>query len=368
MVKAGINMIHFTLGPVEMYERTKAIGALQNTYFRIPEFSSLIGETDLMLRQFLNAPDKYHTFFMASSGTGAMEAVLLNCFTPNDTLLIINGGTFSEYFIKLCEYQRIPFVSLDLPFGETLLPEMLLPYENKGYAALLVNINETSTGQLYDKTVLRDFCRRNGMFFIVDAISSVCADELDIQVYDMDAVILSSQKGFACSPGLGIVILSDTLYDERVLKNKVRSMYFDLKEYAINMERFQTPFTPAIGIIYQLHDMLDYLLSIGAAKVISHTRSLANQFREKINDMGGDLKFKPLDYPLSNALTPIYLTGVSAFDVHVVLRDKYGIMINPSGLLPHNLLRVGHFGNVCEEDYNMLISVLKTVLSEMHDG
>ena len=236
--KDVFTIIHFTLGPVEMYPRTKAAGSLQNPYFRTSEFSSFMKETEGMLKQFLNVPPAYHTMFLASSGTGAMEATLLNCLTPGDKALIINGGTFSAYFMDLCRYQGIPFDTVDVPFGKELTPNLLLPYEGKEYAALLVNIHETSTGQLYGREMLRDFCKRNEMYYFADAISSVCADELDVERYGMDSVMLSSQKGFALPPGLGIVIISDGLYDKRVANNKVASMYFDFKEYVKNMTRY----------------------------------------------------------------------------------------------------------------------------------
>ena len=125
-------MIHFTLGPVEMYERTKMIGALQNKYFRTSEFSEFIRETDLMLKRFLNAPASYQTVFLSGSGTAAMDATLLNCLTPDDKVLIINGGKFAGYFVDMCAYQKIQFDTLDVPFGQPLLAEMLLPHESKG--------------------------------------------------------------------------------------------------------------------------------------------------------------------------------------------------------------------------------------------
>ena len=227
-----------------------------------------------------------------------------------------------------------------------------------------MNIHETSTGQLYDKALLEDFCKRNGMYYIVDAISSVCADELDLSKIDMDAVILSSQKGFACSPGLSIVLMSNKLYDERVRNNSVTSMYFDFKSYVSNMERFQTPFTPPIGILYQINDMLKYLLDMGPERTVSNTHRLAKYYREQLKT----LSLKPLDYPLSNAMTPVYLRDISAYDVHMCLKEKHDILINPSGLLRDNLLIVGHLGNLCEENYDMLISVMQTVIKELQNG
>ena len=361
----GDKMKQFTLGPVEMYERTKAVGALPNIYFRTPEFSSFMKETDELLRRFFSVSSEYHTIIMASSGTGAMEATLHNCFTHKDKMLIIKGGKFATYFINMCEYQSIPFDTIDIPFGDALTTELLAPFEKKGYTALLVNIHETSTGQLYDKQMLRNFCMRNNMYFIVDAISSIVADEVNLSKCSMDAVIFSSQKGLALAPGLGIIILGDKIYNERVKDNKTTSLYFDFKQYIKNMERFQTPFTPAINILYQLNDMLKYLLEQGGAmQMAEKTNRLAEYFRQKAKQMG----FKALSFPTSNALTPLYFTDISAFDIHTILKEKYDIMVNPSGLLPENLLPVGHFGNLSKSDYDTLLSAMTAVCEGLKNG
>lgn len=351
----------FTLGPVEMYEHTKSIGSLQNEYFRDTKFSNFMYETDMLLKKALFAPSEYHTMFLTCSGTGAMESTIINCFTSNDKLLVINGGTFGGYFVNICKYNQIPYEEISLKFGTPLIKKFLEPHEGESYTALLVNICETSTGQLYDIDLLSDFCKRNKMFLIVDAISSAFADEYNITKYDIDATIISSQKALALPPGLAVSILSDRIYNDRVVNNNVKSMYFDFKAYNADMKRGQTPFTPCIGILYQLNDMLKQILKQGVANKINETKSLADYFRRMVVKSGINIP----SYALSNALTPILFDTVDAYDVYKKLRDDFNIYINPNGFMSDYICRVGHLGNLTSKDFDMLLYALNKVVEDL---
>uniref|UniRef100_UPI0038904407 aminotransferase class V-fold PLP-dependent enzyme n=1 Tax=Anaerovibrio sp. TaxID=1872532 RepID=UPI0038904407 len=200
----------FTVGPVEMFDEVKAIRADKDSvpYFRTKEFSELMLETDELLRKFAKAGEGAKTVYLTASGTAAMEAAVMNCFTEQDRLLVINGGSFGQRFVDICEVHNIPHDVVTVEYGETLTSDMLLPYEATDYNGLLVNIDETSTGQLYDIKLLSDFCRKKDMYLVVDAISSFLCDEFDMAGNDVDVMIASSQKGACISPGLSMVVLS----------------------------------------------------------------------------------------------------------------------------------------------------------------
>ncbi len=348
----------FTLGPVEMYNRTRDTASRQVPYFRVPEFSEVVLETQKMLCEVLCAPKESETIFLTNSGTGAMEATVINCFTQRDKLLIINGGLFGRVFMKICDIHSIPYESIDLSIDEALTQQHLQKYNGAGITGLLVNLHETSTGQLYDINMLAEFCKRNQAYFIVDAISSFLADPFDMQRYGVDAVMISSQKGAALEPGLSAVVLSRRIFEERVMKNDPRSYYFDFKDYAKNMERGQTPFTPAIGIIFQLNDMLKYVLEIGLDNKIAHTAALGKDFRERAKMIGLSIPA----YPLSNAMTPLVFQDIDAFYIHEALKNEYDIFLNPSGLSRETIVRVGHLGNLSIKDNRVLIAALKELL------
>ena len=342
----------FTVGPVEMYPETLDIAGKQLPYFRTAEFSEIMFENEKLIKKAVYAGESAKAAFLTTSGTGAMEAAVINCFTKDDRLLVINGGSFGHRFCDICERHGIPFDSVDLKFGEILTKDKL---PSAGacahYTGLLVNIDETSTGQLYDIKMLSEYCRDNDMYFIVDAISSFGADEIKFDQLGIDVLIIGSQKALALSPGIAITVLSDRIIKERIEKITCPTIYLDLKDHLKNMERGQTPFTPAVGILLELNQRLQYIDSVGIEKVIADTKDLAEYFRNKAREAG----IKIPDYPLSNAVTPILFES-GAKHIFEVLKNERNIMITPSGGdLAEKLLRVGHIGNLKKEDYDELL-------------
>ena len=98
---------------------------------------------------------------MTNSSTGSMEAAVMNCFTENDKVLVINGGSFGTRFAQICDIHDIPYVELKLNHGQKLTRERLYEYDNQGFTGLLVNVDETSTGVLYDTMMIGEFCKKN---------------------------------------------------------------------------------------------------------------------------------------------------------------------------------------------------------------
>ena len=200
-------MINFTVGPVQSSDIVRTIGSKQIPYFRTTEFSEVMLENEKLVLKLANAPEGARAVFMTASGTGSMEATVVNVLTRKDKVLIINGGSFGQRFLQLLQLYQIPHTEVIPPFGDTVTEEQLSAFENCGYTALLVNIHETSTGVLYDAEMLGRFCKRNGMLFIVDAISSFLADPFDMKTLCADVMIAGSQKALACPPGVSIIIL-----------------------------------------------------------------------------------------------------------------------------------------------------------------
>lgn len=342
----------FTVGPVEMYPEILEIGSHQIPYFRNQYFSDIMYELDSNLKKLMNMVEDDKNIILTASGTGAMEAVVINCLTSEDKALVISGGSFGERFEQLCELYDIPYDTLRVKFGESFSADMLDKYESKGYTALLVNLHETSVGQLYPVDILSDFCQRNQMYFIVDAISAVFADEIDFTYHKIDALIFSSQKALALAPGIAIVSLSKKII--RRLNVKPKTMYFNFSDYLKNGMRGQTPFTPAVGIVIQTNAMIRAILMEGIKNKILKTRELAEYFRKQLHANG----FEVPGYPLSNAMTPVWF-GTGAKLYYESLIDDYEINVNPcGGELADKMFRVGHMGNLTVEDHDDLICAL----------
>ncbi|MDR1713228.1 MAG: aminotransferase class V-fold PLP-dependent enzyme [Coriobacteriales bacterium] len=350
----------FTVGPVQMSPQTLAVAGQQVPYFRNAEFSAVVLECERLLLQLAGAGAGSRALLLAASGTGAMEATVLNCLNSADKALIIDGGTFGRRFVQICQRLSIPHEVLTLAFGETLTAEHLAAYAGRGCSALLANLDETSTGQLYDLELLAGFCRQNAMLLIVDAISAFLADPIDMASAGIGAMIISSQKGLALSPGLSAVLLSEQMLSERVLAASVPSLYFDFKPALSDGLRGQTPFTPPVGIIYELADQLTTVCDIGLEAWLAQIRELAEDFRVGVAPVPG---LELPGWPLSNALTPIIFSAGGAQEANRRLQQEFGLVLNPcGGQQADTMLRVGHIGYHNKADNAELLSALSSIL------
>ena len=351
-MREGKPMINFTVGPVQSCEEVLKIGSVHTPYFRTQELSDIMFENEALMKKFANVEESGRVAFMTGSGTASMEAVVANFFDKRDKVLVVNGGGFGQRFAELCELYKLDFTSIHLGIGMPLTEEDLKPYENQGYTGLLVNIHETSTGVHYDLEMIADFCRRNHIFFIVDAISSFLADEVDMQKNNIDVMITGSQKALACPPGVSIIVMNERAV-KRLEDYPSRCMYLDIKTALKDGERGQTPFTPAVTILLQIHARLKQIEAAGgAASEMKRIHELAEYFRNKLQG----LPFELFTNHLSNAVTPLRPTTCSANEIFLRLKDEYGIWICPNGGdLRDTLFRVGHIGELCKADYDELI-------------
>lgn len=346
----------FTVGPAQMYQHTLKVRNHIVPYFRTSEFSELMFENASLIKKTMYAQTNAEAIFLTCSGSGAMEATVINCFSKNDKLLIISGGTFGERFEKICEIHEIPYVALKLGQDEELVAEHFKTFENQGFTGLLVNLHETYTGQLYDIGIIADFCKRNSLYLIVDAISTFLCDEYNMKKHHVDATIVSSQKGLCLAPGLSVVVLSRKIIDEKIKDNNVKSLYFNFNDCLENMKRGQTPFTPSVGVCYELNDMLRVIDAQGVENRIKEVQDRCEYFRKKISDLPITLP----SFPLSNAISPIRFNKNIANELFTYLKDDKNIMVNPvGGALGKYSIRVAHIGELTFEDYNNLVEEIE---------
>lgn len=351
--------MNFAVGPVQSDDAVRRIGSEQVPYFRTGEFSERMLENERRIKMFAKAEPEARVVFLTGSGTAAMEAAVANAFTQQDKVLVVDGGSFGRRFVELCQIYCIPYTEIRLDYGQALTEEQLLAYRGKGYTGFLVNVHETSTGVLYDMDMIGAFCRENHLFLIADAIGSFLADPFDMQAAGTDIMIASSQKALACPPGISFLVLSPAAV-ERIESHPVRCMYLDLKNALRNGQRGQTPFTPAVGILLQIHARLEQIEKTGGVEAeIQRTMDLAQDFREKIQDL-------PLEITsahLSNAMTPLHPLHVPAYSVFEVLKDAYEIWVCPNGGdLEDKLFRVGHIGALTKADNARLMEALQDMV------
>lgn len=349
-------MLNFTVGPVMCSEEVRAVGGEQVPYFRTSEFSNLMFENEQLMLKFARAPENSKVAFMTNSSTGSMEAVVMNCFDESDKVLVIDGGSFGHRFVELCEIYEVPHSVLHLNHGKKLTQEHLYEYDGQGFTGLLVNIDETSTGVLYDSEMIGEFCRKNNIFYVCDCVSAFLAEPFNMTDCGADVMITGSQKVLACPPGISVILLAPRAV-ERVTNKNVKCMYFNLADALRNMERGQTPFTPAVGILRQINTRLKEIdLSGGADAEIARVADQAKDFRKKIQS----LPFELASESPANGVTPVHPLHADAYEIFLTLKDEYGIWVCPNGGdMKNTIFRVGHIGYLTHNDNTTLINALK---------
>lgn len=353
-------LLNFAVGPVMMDEQTLTLSSEQIPYFRTEEFSAVVKSCEKNLKSLFGAEDSSRVILMTGSGTASMEAAVMNVLSEKDNAIVINGGSFGERFCKICSVHGIPYTAVECEMGKTLTEQQLDMLDGSKYTAFVVNLCETSTGVLYDIDIISRFCKKYNLLLIVDAVSAFLCDEFSMQDSGIDVVITGSQKALALAPGLSIMCFSKRALD-RITGNNVKSFYFNLKDYLLDGERGQTPFTPAVGIILQLLEKTNRLIENGGIKAANEQANRnAEYFRKSIKDLPFTLF---ADKP-SNSVTALAVqSDVDAYKIFLTLKEKYDIFVCPNGgALKNKVFRVGHMGNLKLSDYDRLVAALKEIL------
>ncbi|WP_022931452.1 pyridoxal-phosphate-dependent aminotransferase family protein [Treponema bryantii] len=353
-------MINFTVGPVQMDKETRKIGMEEIPYFRTPEFSAIMKENEKLLCSFFDAPENSRVIFMTGSGTSSMEGGIMNFFTSEDKVLVVNGGSFGHRLVEICQIHDIPYTEIKLDYGKPLTAEGLAQFENAGYTGFALQLCETSTGVLYDMNLIGDFCKRNNIFLFVDAVSGFMADEFSMKNMHVNAAITGSQKALALPPSMSFTVMDETAI-ARAQKINVKSLYFNYPMYLKDGERGQTPFTPAVATLLMLNEKLKRIEKTGGIK---HQNELAKEraqyFRNKIKDLPFKLFSDAKDS--SNCVTALCPTkpGVNAHKIFEIIKDEYDMWICPNGGdMAEKVFRVGHIGNITNKEIDKLVKAFK---------
>ena len=342
----------FTPGPVKMSEEILPVGAQQTPYFRNSKFSDVTFACENMLLDMVNAPKGSKVLFLTASGTAGMESAVMNLLTKDDHALVVNGGGFGARFVDICATHDVPHHNFKVKDTNLCDIEYLAP--NEAYTALVVNAHETSLGHLYDLNAMGNYAKKKNLLFIVDAISMLVTDPLDMQQSNIDVVIASSQKGLALPPGLTMVILAPKAIKQL---QDIQSLYFNFKDYLKNGERGQTPYTPAVTIMLQLQARLNQIQKRGGVKQsIAHAKGIAEYFRQNIKA----LPVKEYSPFMPNAMTSLTPTdGKSAMDIVNDLEEHYKVMVCPNGGPERDIVfRVSHMGEMTKAYTDILIDAL----------
>lgn len=333
----------------------RALGSRQPPYCRTHEFSRLTHRILKGLGYVFQTAGP--VMILTGSGTAAMETVTLNFLRDDDKALVINAGTFGQRWCDLCAVHGISYEELRLEAGEDLDLDRLTSALSDNVTVLFATAHETSTGALFDIEAIGRTTNERGVFLVVDAISTVCADRFLMDDWHVDVAVLSSQKGLALPPGLAFIAMGDRALT-RLENIQPRTLYLNVREYLSNQRRGQMPFTPAIGLFLQLHQRLIDIEEMTLDHLIRQHQEKACEFREALKA----LPFDTLPVRPSNAMTAVTCGEFDAYEIVHALRTEYAMEVAPNGGdLKNRVFRVSHMGEHQPEDFQALVKALEDI-------
>ncbi len=349
----------FTPGPVEVPEAIRAAMAAPLVHHRTGEFSEMLGGLAARLGPILGTTRPVH--LVAASGTGGMEAALVNTVYQGDVVLTVHAGKFGERWGELCGALGLASVPLEVEWGRALTQERLaatLDAHSEVTVACFTH-SETSTGVLMDLEALAAVCAAHQVRVVCDCVTSATAHAVEMDAWGLDCVVSGSQKGFMLPPGLAMVAFSERVEAAKA-EPAAPSYYFDLRQASGLLERGQTPFTPAIGLCVGLRAALDALESEGLAAVIDRHAHSARAVRAGVKALG----FELVPNPPSNVVTVFEVPGtLDERAVREALSRRFQVRIaGGQGKLAGKILRIGHLGHYTPLDLFGVLVALERVL------
>ena len=260
---------------------------------RGPEFHELITEATAKLKQIFMTDNDL--FILTSSGTGSLEAALVNTLSPGDKVLGVSAGAFGDRFCDIADAYGADLKRINVEWGDPIDPEMLRQELNADpdIKAVMITHNETSTGVTHDLQSIATVVKKEfGKLILVDAVSSLGCVPLPVDGWDCDMVGTASQKGFMIPPGLAFISVSQDAWEAQKTSTMPK-FYFDLAEAKKYLESGQTPWTPNLSAIYGLRLALEKMTDEGIENIFARHNSVAEYTRDEVKNLG--LQLLPTD-------------------------------------------------------------------------
>jgi len=351
-------------GPTPIPPEVLAVMSMPIIHHRSTDFIPMVESAKKGLQWLYQT--KNDVLILCSTGTGGMVSSVNNFFSPQDKVLVINGGNFGERWTKICQAYGLDVVEIKVEWGYTVKPELVEEALKKDpeIKGVFVQASETSTGVYHDIYALSKIVReRENTILIVDAISALVAHNLKTDEWGIDIMIGGSQKGLMLPPGLAFISVSEKAW-RKAQNAKLPRFYFNLKKEREALAKNQTNFTSAVTLIIGLNESLKLLQKEGLENIFKRHALLAHALREAMKALGLELYSK--ESP-SNAVTAILAPeGLDGQEIYKNLRDKYGITAaGGQGKAKGRIFRIAHLGYTDIFDIIIAVSGIEMVLTNM---
>ena len=353
----------FTPGPTQVPPDVTLAEAKPMIHHRTSEFSNIVAKLADDLKYVFRTTSG-EVFTLASSGTGGMEACVVNSLSQGDKAIVIKGGKFGERWGEICEVYGVSVIPVEIENGKAVDPAVIdnLLKSEKEVKAVFATQCETSTGVVHDIEALAKIVKDHNVLFVVDSITGIGVHPFMMDDWGIDIAVAGSQKGCMLPPGLAFVCVARSAW-AAIENSKLPKYYWDFKKMHKSLGNNTTPFTPAITLITAASKALDMIKNEGIENVWERHARLAHATREGIKALGLELFAGDVS---SNVLTAVITPeGIDIGAAIKKLRDETGVTITGGqDELKGKIFRIGHMGYVNEFDIILAISAVEKCLYE----
>lgn len=305
---------------------------------------------------------------LSASGTGAVEAGVINLIKKGDKVIIPVNGEFSGRLAQMLEWAGANVIKLETTPGQNAtFDDVKAAFDNnKDVKAFYCVWNETSTGTMIkylDK--IKDLTARNDSYYVVDGVSIVGGEELYVDKWGIDVCMTGAQKAFAAPPGISPIVVNKRA-KKYMMENPPNTMYFNLSRYFKYYEEAKhTPFTPALPLLYAYREALSIILEEGLDARIRRHRICSQALYSGLSAIGLT-PFAKEDARSTVVVALNYLEGLEDKKFRNTLAEKFRVLVAGGfGNLKGKVFRVGCMGEVNKYHVMRTISSISSTLDMM---
>jgi aspartate aminotransferase-like enzyme len=351
-------------GPTSLPPSVRTAGARQMINHRGPEFAAMLERILSGMKPFFGTTGDIA--MLTTAGSGGLEAAVVNTLSPGDRVLGVSIGSFGDRFAKIAGIYGANVTKLDVEWGQAADPGAVRDAlaADPSYKAVLLTHNETSTGVMNPIPVLAAAIRdvAPDALILVDSVSGLGAVPFEMDAWGVDVVVTGSQKAFMAAPGLAFVAASARGWDAMERATMPR-FYLDLRSHRDAARDGQTPFTPAIAVVYQVDEGVRLMQAEGAASIFARHEACAAASRAGLQALGFEL-FADERFASRTVTAATLPEGHDWKTFNGAIKAHGVVLAGGQGKLSGKIFRLGHLGSVTVEEILGAIAVLETVTLE----
>ena len=355
-----------TPGPTPVPSEVLLAQARPMIHHRTPDFDNAVRECAEGLK-YVFQTEESDVLIFASSGTGAMESAIANCFCPGDKVVVGFNGKFGQRMEQISRVYGLDVTVLEYGWQQIVNPADIADFlkKNPDARGVIITQSETSSGVLNDVqaigAIVKDY---PDCVFIIDSITGIGAVECRTDEWHLDVVMTGSQKGLMLPPGLAAIAVSPKAW-KAYERSTLPKYYFDWMKYKKNLEKNTTPFTPAVSLMLGLAESLKLIREEGLDNVIARHARLAEATRQGCTALG--LELFACAEGRGNAVTPVWVPeGIDGKKLVNTMKNKYGVTIaGGQDDYTGRIFRIGHLGYFGDFDIITTLAALEMTLKEL---